>query len=420
MTLFKMALLNFKKRAAMNILIILEMTAAIIVFSVMISSILIRYTYYEPLKDIFESNGYFALLNLENENKEKNNWIHGAELGEYIGNPQKIISISEVSIYKESSNGRESFLHSVGRAYSDEAIKRFPPKLKDGRWLNTSDRADVIETVISENPFGWKVGDKLQLCFFGDHEGIFHTVEIVGEIENGTKIFGLNALLDKEHDFNLCYSVYDYEYEEVPLMLFSSEYLDNVEIPVDVDPPAEITQRPLGVHLIVYDNDTSEDVLNKGQKMLGEMAEIGSAHTISFGILEPNSRKYLYMQVYNLLPIIIAILILTFVSSVSSTAISTRERLRDYSVFYITGLRWNQCILINLIQSAVISLLSLILAFAGMAVIPSTPLSSTVTIIWNGWIFLAATGIILIYMLVSMLMPAIIIRGSTPKEILTR
>lgn len=50
---------------------------------------MIRYTYYEPLKDIFESNGYFALLNLEYENKEKSNFVHGSELGEYIGSPQK-------------------------------------------------------------------------------------------------------------------------------------------------------------------------------------------------------------------------------------------------------------------------------------------------------------------------------------------
>lgn len=386
----------------------------------MISSIMIRYTYYEPLKDIFESNGYFALLNLGYENEEKNNFVHGAEIGEYIGNPEKIISISEVSVYKQSSDSGETFPRTVGRAYSDEAIKRFPPKLKNGRWLNTSDKADAIETVISENPFGWKVGDSLRFCFFGDHEGIFHTVEIVGEIEKDAKIFGLNAKFDKEHDFNLCYSVYDYDYEEVPLMMFSSDYLDSVEIPVDVDPPAEITQCHLGIHLIVYDDDTSKDVLKEGQRMLGEMAEIGSAHTISFEILEPNSRKYLYMQVYNLLPIIIAILILTFVSSVSSTAISTRERLRDYSIFFIIGLKWGQCIRINMIQSPVISVFSLILAFAGMAVFAFTSLNGTITIIWNSWIILAAAGVIVIYMLVSMVMPAIIIKKSTPKEILTR
>lgn len=419
MVLFKTALLNLKKRAAMNILIILEMTAAIIVFSVMISSILIRYAYYEPLKDIFESKGYYALLDLEYENQEKNNLVHGNELGEYIENPQKVISTSAVFIFEDSSGNKE-ISHSVCRSYNDEAIKLFSPKLKNGRWLNTSEEADIIETVISENPFGWKVGDRLEICFYGDHEGIYHTVEIVGEIEKGARLFGLNARLNEAQDFNLCYSVYDYKYEEAPLMLFSSEYLDSVEIPVDADPPAEITQRPLGVHLIVYGNDTSEEVLEEGKRALGEMAQVGLANTIDFESLEPNSRKYLYMQVYDLLPVIIAIFILTLVSSVSSTAISTRERLRDYSIFYITGLRWNQCIWINLIQSAIISLLSLILAFAGMSVIGFTSLSGTVTIIWSGWLFIAAAVIVLIYMSVSMLMPVVIIRGSTPKEILTR
>ncbi len=417
-TLFKTALLNLKKRLAMNILIIFEMTAAMIVFAVMISSILIRYTYYEPLKDIFESNGYFGLLRFEYENKEKNNLVHGAELGEYIGDPEKVISVSELFICWDSSGNTEPS-RSACRAYSDEAIRRFPPKLKKGRWLNISDKAEKIEAVISENPFGWEVGDTLELCFYGPGD-LYFPVEIVGELEEDAKIFGLSARFDKEHDFNLCYCVYDYDYEEVPLMLFSSEYIDTVEVPLDVDPPAEITQWPCGVHLFVYDGDTNPEILKEGQRMLGEMAAIGSAYTESFETLEPNSRKYLYMQVYNLLPIIISILILTFVSSISSTAISTRERLRDYSIFYITGLRWNQCVWINMIQSAVVSAISLALAFAGMAVIGFTPLGETVTIIWSGWIFLAAIGLAILYMLVSMLMPALIIRKSSPKEILTK
>lgn len=418
MTLFKTALLNFKKRLAMNLLIILEMTTAMIVFAVMISSILIRYTYYAPLKDIFESKGYFALLQLEYENKEKNNLVHGAELGEYVGDPVKVISTSTVSIWNDSS-GNFEISRSKTRAYSDEAIKRFPPKLKKGRWLNTSDKAKGIEAVISENPFGWEVGDTLELSFYGGGDNYF-TVEIVGEIEKDAKIFGLGTRLDKEHDFNLCYSVYDYDYEEVPLVLFASEYLDAVEVPLDVDPPAEIVQHPWGVHLFVYDDGISPDVLKEGQRMLGEMAEIGSAYTETFETLEPNSRKYLYMQVYNLLPIIIAILILTFVSSISSTALSTRERLRAYLIFYICGLRWDQCIWINMIQSAVISVISLALAFAGMFVIGFTPLGEMVTIIWSGWLFFAAIGLAVLYMLVSMLMPVIIIRKSSPKEILTR
>lgn len=417
MTLFKTALLNFKKKFAMNLLIILEMTTAMIVFAVMISSILIRYTYYEPLKDLFESNGYFALLRFEYENKEKNNLVHGAELGDYIGNPEKVISTSTPVIWSIPSENYDSL--PICMSYSDEAIERFPPKLKNGRWLNTSDKAEGIEVVISDNPFGWEVGDTLELCFYGGGDN-YYPAKIVGEIEKDAKIFGLGTRLDKEHDFNLCYSVYDYDYEEVPLMLFSSEYLDTVEVPLDVDPPAEIVQHPGGVHLIVYDSDTSPDVLKEGQRMLGEMAEIGSAYTETFETLEPNSRKYLYMQVYNLLPIIISILILTFVSSVSSTAISTRERLRAYSIFYICGLRWDQCIWINMIQSAVISVISLVLAFAGMFVIGFTPLGEMVTIVWSGWLFAAAIGLAILYMLVSMLMPVIIIRKSSPKEILTR
>lgn len=412
MALLKTAFNNFKKGWIMNLLIVLEMTTAVVVFAVMISSILIRYAYYSPFKDVLDSKGFCADLYITNMMEDKINFVHDDGFKELLSGTRTIIS-TNITYIDGGPQSENNISGTYCRTYNDEAIRRFAPKLKSGRWLNTSDKADVIEIVVSDNPYGWKVGDRFELYFSvlsNTYELYPYTVEIVGELEKGTNVFGYRAVYADESIFGLWFSSFDYEYEEQPLMLFSSEYLDKYDI----------AQSAGGTYIFSYDDSVSDEDIKNDRKTLSKTGDMNSFVYSQLETVKENSLTYLYMQVYNLLPIIIVILILTFVSSISSTALSTRERLRDYSIFYISGLRWNQCVWINLIQSAIISVISLVLAFVGMFITGLTPFGDTMTVIWSGWIAFGAFGLAVIYMLVSMLMPAVIIRRSTPKEILTR
>lgn len=151
------------------------------------------------------------------------------------------------------------------------------------------------------------------------------------------------------------------------------------------------------------------------------LSKLGSnAIRITFDVINKNSMDYLFSQFFDMLPIISIILILIITSSISSTAITTRDRLRDYSIYCITGLQWKHCTLINLIQSALTSVLALLLSAAAIGVIQLTPIADTVTIIPHLWTFSAVAALVLLYILISMIMPAIIIGKSTPKEILAK
>lgn len=412
MALLKTALNNLKKGWVMNLLIVLEMTAAIVVFAVMISSILIRYAYYSPFKDVLNSKGICADLYIKNTTGNKINFVHDDGFKELLNGAEKIIS-TNITYIDGGSQSENNISGTYCRAYNDEAIKRFAPRLKSGRWLNTSDKTDVIEIVVSDNPYGWKLGDRFELYFsvLSNTSNLYpFTVEVVGELEKGANVFGYSADYNDESIFGLWFSPFDYEYEEEPLMLFSSEYLDKYDI----------AQSAGGTYIFSYDDSVSDENIRKDRTTLSKTGDMNSFAYFSFETVNENSLTYLYMQVYKLLPIIIVILILTFISSISSTALYTRERLRDYSIFYICGLWWNQCAWINLIQSAIISVIAIVSAFTGMFIIGQTSLRDTMTVIWSGPMVLGAMGIAVIYILVSMIMPAVIIRGSTPKEILTR
>ncbi len=416
MVLLKTALMDFKKNIAMNILTILEMVTTIIIMIVMLSSFLLRYEYYKPFKDIFRSNGIYcdfgSAANSQMGAQSLKTFLCDEEIFPYLHSPEKIIAsdnVMGVCAYDENS---QEYINVDARAYNDEYIRRYSPKLKAGRWLNTSDKATEIEAVVSKNDYGWKTGDKINASFFNLPEQLVTEITIVGEFEDGTKVGGGNVVHDRSPNYNLMFSTYDFEIEDgKPLLLFSSKYVENFDAPIDI---------VLGLYngvLITYPDSVTEEELIEDQKTL---ATLGGVYSETLSVMEKNSWDYLSEQFYNLLPVIIVILILTFVSSISNTALSTYRRLHDYAVYYINGLQWKHCIMINLIQSLIISVISVIIGLTGLLLVRFTPFSSNINVVWSSWLFIAILALIAIYLFISMIMPIIIIGKSTPKQILTR
>lgn len=416
MVLLKTALMDFKKNIAMNILTMLEMITTIIIMIVMLSSFLLRYEYYKPFKDVFRSNGIYcdfvARANTQLEAPSLKTFLSDEDIFPYLHSPENIIacnSIMGLTVYDENS---QEYINVDNRAYNDEYIKRYSPKLKAGRWLNTSDKATEIEAVVSKNDYGWKTGDKIKVSFFNLPEQLITEITIVGELENGIKIGGGSTIHDNSPNYNLMFSTYDFEIEDrKPLLLFSSQYVKNFDAPIDI---------VLGLYngvLITYPDSVTEEELIEDKKTL---STLGSAYSETLSVMEKNNWEYLNEQLYNLLPVIIVILILTFISSISNTALSTYRRLHDYAVYYINGLQWKHCIIINLIQSLIISIISAIIGLSSMLFVKFTPFSNNISIVWSSWSFVAVLALIAVYLCISMIMPIIIIGKSTPKQILTR
>lgn len=233
-------------------------------------------------------------------------------------------------------------------------------------------------------------------------------ITIVGEFENGTKVGGGSVSHEKAPDYNLMFSTYDFEIEDKkPLLLLSSQHVKNIKAPINSVIGLQTSS------IIIYHDSVTAEELAEDKKTL---RTLGCNYSETLSVMEKNSWDYLSEQFYNLLPVIIVILILTFVSSINNTALSTYRRLHDYTVYYINGLQWKHCIMINLIQSLIISV---IIGMTGLLLVRFTPFSSNINVVWSSWLFIAIFALITIYLFISMIMP-IIIGKSTPKQILTR
>lgn len=405
-TLFKTALLELKHNLKMVIITLLQLIVALIITGIMVSSVFLKYQTYAPFKDYFEGEGLYLYFDDASESADPGDIMSVFDdSARLLDKTQgiEIISAHRLHMYMDKPV--------CDISYDDEIIQRYVPPLKEGRWLDP--RSGEIEVVISdENNYGWKLNDIIDICpgrklSNNDTSSVWYKARVVGIVKKNAEIFGITNRSFESINYKHAYAPYDAEVEGQTLMLMSQSVLQRV------DPHMHTPIN--GVVLIKYPDGTPEEIIQNDQKRL---AEYGARVSITLPELEINSKIYLYEQLYQLLPIIVILLILVMVSSISVSAISTRRRLKDYAKYYVLGLQWRQCVLVNFFQALTIGAAALLIACTGLFIVGVTVLSDTFMVIWNAPMLLTLLGILAMYLAFSMIMPLLMLRSTTPKTLL--
>lgn len=417
MIFIKTAWNALKKNLLMNLFTLLQMVAVLCITAVMVSSICIRYQYYTPFKDYFSSNGIFMkyneLANSQPTVKSILDMMNNEEFLSEFEDSESMIACHSAMMYETNESER---IFSV-ISYDDEIINRFSPELQEGRWLNVTSNPTEVEVVVSENDYGWNVGDTIELSALNFPDSIPFNAKIVGKLKNNAKMVGGLWAYRGSVDFNDFYYPFDFEIEQVPILLFSYSSLKNLNTGLERESFYDVPQAIMYSAILTFSDDTSKEEIEQKQQQL---SSYGNVVSFSLTEIKENSMHYLYEQMQNLFPIIVVLFILVAVSSISSSALSTRRRLKDYAVYYMNGLQWKHCTVINFIQSALISILSVLVAFGVLFNIQFTTFQDDLKIIWNPYLFASMGGLVVLYLIISMIMPMIIIGKNTPKQILTK
>ncbi len=403
MIYLKTAWMMLKKNPITNFLTVLQMTVVLCVCAVMVSAVTIRYQYYAPFRDYFASNGVFACYNtyassdpdvLSVETLMETEDILGA-----LDGATDMISCYGAALFDLDNLNQDFRVIS----YDKEILERYTPQLQAGRWLETNGDQTRVEAVVSENAYGWKVGDVLTLGDTPDSDGF--SVEIVGMLENSARIVGNFSLGDVGLDFNSFYNYYSFDVEEIPVLLFSHEGLKAAGVPQAVRYGS----------LIRFSDAASQAEIDAAIAQLGNY---GDGAFAPMSQIQESSIAYLFEQIERLLPIVVIVFLLVVVSSVSGSALSTRKHLHHYVIYTISGLPWNRCVCINLIQT--MFLLAISTGLTALSLMALQRFTDTVEILLSGWLVGVFGVIDVMYVLVSMAMPAAMIWRHTPKEVLNR
>lgn len=413
--LLKTALRNLRKNPVMNIICLVQLIAVFMITAVMVSAMSIRYRTYEPVRDILESNGLYCVyseicgaVKPGGATVDIRDSIFSAdELREYM-QADSVITIQIASAIPNGFNGErtDETLYKPARPlfYDDEILRRYKPELKRGRWISKD--SDELEIVIPEGTYGADIGDTIDFLIVQVDDPVQVTMRVVGILKDGTEILGRERPRNETGDiYRLMYEPYyiNIEGDRNPVMLASSSALERLY-------PG--TQAQMETAFFIYNNGSDTE------QWLKNAAQLSPSMVISLSDMNANSLAYLREQLLQLLPIVVVLMILVIVSAVSVSAISARQRLNDYAKFYILGLRWKQCAMVNFLQAlttgaAALVITALVLLAAGL-----TPISQSIMIIWNPWLMLSLIGILALYLVFSMIMPLLMIGVTTPKSLL--
>lgn len=409
--LFKTALKNMKKSPLMNIICLLQLTAVFLIAAVMVSTMSVRYQTYAPLKKLLSEHGIFSTYQY---------FFFGAIKPGGNYNVDAIFSTDELCGYMNAENAvavweqtmapEDSLTVAMTYFYDDELLRLWNPGIKRGRWL--SNNTDELEIVINEGAFGLDVGDEAELLLYTYHnpEAPRLKVKVVGVLKDDANILGERG---GSGDYDA--PIYRNLYRSLDTLTDGSSmnfFCASHSALQKLCPTNE-------VHIIAafytYGDDVSDEEITAAMQTSGRM---NSSWNLQLETLSKNSKAYLRDELMKLLPIVVILLILTTVSSISTSAISARRRLKDYAKYYVLGLQWRQCALVNLFQALTVGLVALFIACEGLLFMRKTALAETFYIVWNVPVILTLLGVLAFYLVFSMIMPLLMLRSVTPKALL--
>ncbi len=374
MTLFKTAIRNLKKDLIMNMIGFIQLVAVFLVTTVMVSAISIRYRCYDSLESILSSAGFYvtfeSTMGAKREGFDPDSFILSVDDLNSYTQADSVISVKGDYVCPASeSSDTNGVSMPLLMFYDNELLDRCKPVLKSGRWVSPD--SDKLEVVITDNNgFGWKLGDTVDLQVVQVATSRFIEVEVAGIIEESSEIFGYNRSRDNfKNTFRFLYDTHSSHNKNrpgLPTMISSAEALERLF-------PDVTTQ--IFRSFFIYSDDTPDEFI-KEKSMAA--AQLSADVVLDLETVNSNSKEYLRGELFKMMPVIVILLILVVISAVSVSAIAARRRLKDYAKYYVLGLQWKQCAIVNFLQALTTAAAALIISAAALFVIRACLVSGEV------------------------------------------
>lgn len=418
--MIKLGFKEFQRNIFVNLFIVVQLAAAMILIAAVISSILSRSVYYTPFKDVLSKDGVIITC------ADSDAFMSEADGKRVLNKIEDIDGVSQVcagySVYAYyDPSGKNDDKHKTQSpvALDDGYIEHYDPAMSGGVWLSqtNSHDSDKLYGVITDNG-SIKTGDVITLTYgyYEDDDVNFENyvtkempVEIVGTIKDGSKVldFGKRYSVHDNFDFRDLYVDYYFEKETVPRLFI----------------PLSQIQGDAHLNFVTYHGNIivnfEEGLSQERQDELKEQLNIEGMMQGELKQINSNSKDYINTQLIQLLPILICSFTLVIVSSISICALNASRSLRVYGVYFLCGCRWKSCLLINIISNMITMLLGAYLAAVAMAVIKFTGLISKTVLSFGIWQFAGCAALAALNLLAATVIPVILMHRSTPKEILS-
>ena len=245
--------------------------------------------------------------------------------------------------------------------YDDELIAAYTPEIESGRWLRTEDAdTDMIEIVLVQKDDTHKVGEVITLTTSdvvkdSREYKLSQPVQakIVGILADGASPIMRTMHYGEYSDFRDYYYPFNRDEEERAIVFVSKRDIEhNNKIHAKTEQENLIEGETCiwpyiisGPCFIQYEKGITQKEKDYNSKYLAVNGRYEFRHTSAE--MRENSMEYIMNQMNMLIPILIAMIILTLMSIISSTVIMIRQNMHNYSIYYMMGFTWKRCVLIH-------------------------------------------------------------------------
>lgn len=383
-----------KKFIFTDLFVALQLSIALILIIITVSSIMSRVDDYLPLRKVLSNEGkcvYVSEVNFVNDVR----FIYTVE---DILNSEK--NISEIySGYKTPlvPEGTENYDRSY--SYSKNMAKLYTPQMQKGEWIDKADEnSDVLEVVVSDSE-NYDVGDIISFYNLNNEEKAY-SAKVIGILADNAKILGLEGSNENVKDFRDMY-----KHMEGECFFFSNEQIAKMKIGSTL----------YGQMFVVYkDNLSDTELLELNRNIYKYGSNLGLADELNV-----NSINYIKEDIILIMPIAICVLFLVVISQIAAVSIQTKRELKFYAVLSICGATRKHCVIINLLYGLFVSLLGIMMAIIFLLVSYNI-LSASFIIDFDIVQALVCLAIVIINMIMSIIIPYKILSKKAVIEVLKK
>lgn len=417
----------------MTALIFVQTIIVLIMLIGIISAITSRYEKYKPLEHFFQGDG----LNMHMSDlfgRNGNRYLPFTDYRDverYLKKAHMVSSYSVQMTFDIDHKKDELGTWSPVIGYDDELLSAYTPEMESGRWLKTEDAdTDMIEIVLAQKEDTHKVGDVITLKTSdvikdSRQNKLSEPVQakIVGILADGASPIMRTVHYGEYSDFRDYYYPFNRDAEERAVVFVSKRDIEHNKLHAKTERKNLIKGETCiwpyiisGPCFIEYEKDITQKEKDFNSKYLTVHGRYVFRHTSAE--MRENSMEYIMNQMNMLIPVLTAMIILTVMSIISSTAIMVRQNMHNYSIYYMMGLTWKQCVLVHA-QSVILLQMGIFLfTIISIAVCEKIGVLDQTVFCLGKWQLAGCLLMIVLFMIFSILLAFLLIGRKSAKDIL--
>lgn len=396
---WKYAMRECKMHIVMSVLCFVQAVFLFAIVIGMISIFMSRYSGYQPVQKLVEQKGFICNMTgsqhiadgdlegkmVENSEAYEKMLKNAKVCGQYSVNA----FVGEENEEIEEKRKEGSYFQNL-RAYDDELIKGFEPKLQSGNWLKQENKnGSQLEAVVLQSSDKYKTGDMVYL----DNNSVTKLktkipVKIVGIIDRNSDIIYQSANNRSFIDYRILFSNMVAESEDLkkisyvdginnflPETFFVSKknldsvqehyaakeseknLSDNYENVLKTKKEIFMTSME-GIVFITMDKNCSDAVYGYNKNRIAQISQFSFLHELDY--IKNNTWQNIMANISELIPAGIGMIIFTVISFVTLSTLMYQKNMRKYSVYYMYGLTWHNIFKIHITYIFMIIFVALI------------------------------------------------------------